>query len=89
MLVLTLEFQFSMVLCCNIYQTTSCPRLILSHVSMQPLDSHTSKYVCMCVYIYILTNYCCIVSPGFKSHEDIAGSVLKPADVGAAVHEES
>ena len=46
-----------------------------------------SMYVC--VYIYILTNYCCIVSPGFKSHEDIAGSVLKPADVGAAVHEES
>ena len=56
---------------------------------MQPLDSHTSKYVCMCIYIYILTNYCYIVSPGFKSHEDIAGSVLKPADVGAAVHEES
>lgn len=74
----------------NIYQTTSCPKLILSHVSMQPLDFHTSKYVCILyIYMYMLTNYCYIVSPGFKSHEDIAGSVLKPADVGAAVHEES
>ena len=54
-------------------------------MSMQPLHAFGLSHQ----QVHRNTDKFLLVSPGFKKHEDIAESVFKPSDVGAAVHEES